>query len=188
MEHKGTVELSTERLLLRRFQRKDAESMYRNWASDPDVTQFLTWPAHKTVSMTERTLQEWIDRYQNASFYQWAIVPNDLGEPIGSISVVSVDEDAETAEIAYCIGRKWWHQGYVSEAARAVIYFLFHDVRINRLMARHDTQNPNSGAVMQKCGMHFEGILRSAAQNNQGTVDVAVYSMLADEFEGNWIQ
>ena len=41
--HKGTQTLETSRLTLRRVQRSDATSMFRNWASDPEVTKFLTW-------------------------------------------------------------------------------------------------------------------------------------------------
>ena len=47
MEHKGTVTLETPRLILRRLTLADAEPMYRNWASDPGVTKFLTWPTQR---------------------------------------------------------------------------------------------------------------------------------------------
>ena len=52
MDHKGTVTLETERLQLRCFTEEDAESMYRNWASDPEVTKYLTWPPHADVNVT----------------------------------------------------------------------------------------------------------------------------------------
>ena len=183
MQHKGTVQLDSERLILRRLTPQDAPAMYRNWASSSAVTRFLTWPAHTDISQTEYVLQFWGRQYQENTFYQWAIVPKVLGEPIGTISVIRLDETIDTAEIGYCIGEKLWHQGYTSEALKAVISFLFRDVRINRLEAKHDTSNPHSGAVMRKCGMHFEGVLRSAGRNNQGIVDVAVYSMLSKEYQ-----
>ena len=53
MKHCGTQIIETERILLRRFSKDDAEAMYRNWASDPEVTKYLTWPAH--ISVNERT-------------------------------------------------------------------------------------------------------------------------------------
>lgn len=182
MEHKGTVSLHTQRLLLRRLTPEDAEAMYRNWASDPEVTRYLTWPPHTAVQQTRALLEAWEAQYRDSTFYQWAIVPEDVGEPIGSISVVKWDEDTDTAEVGYCIGQKWWHRGYTSEALQAVMAFLFREVKIQRLEARHDTQNPHSGAVMQKCGMTQEGILRRAARNNRGIVDAAVYRMLATEY------
>ena len=52
MKHKGTVRLETERLILRPFTPEDALPMFRNWASDEEVTRFLTWPAHKDVEVT----------------------------------------------------------------------------------------------------------------------------------------
>ena len=187
MEHKGTVELHTERLILRRLAVQDAKSMYSNWASNPEVTKFLTWPAHTDISETYSILHLWDEKYCDDTFYLWTIVPKDFGEPIGTIAVVRFDESTDTAEIGYCIGKKWWHRGYTSEALRIVISFLFCDVKFNRLEAWHDTRNPNSGAVMKKCGMQFEGILRSAIRNNQGIADAALYSMLAEEYKNRYV-
>lgn len=183
MQHKGTVTLTSERLILRRLTLKDAPAMYRNWANDPEVTHFLTWPPHTDISQTECVLKFWGEQYQQATFYQWAIVPKDLDQPIGTISVVRLDENTEAAEIGYCIGKRWWHKGYTSEALKAVMSFLFEEVQVKRLEAKYDTNNPHSGAVMKKCGMHFEGVLRSGGRNNQGIVDVAVYSILSKEYQ-----
>ena len=52
MKHCGTQRIETERLLLRRFSIDDADAMFRNWASDPEVTRFLTWPAHSSVEVS----------------------------------------------------------------------------------------------------------------------------------------
>lgn len=67
------------------------------------------------------------------------------------------------AHIGYCIGEKWWHQGITSEALQHVINFLIDEVGMNRIEAVHDSQNPNSGKVMKKCGMKYEGTLRQSA-------------------------
>lgn len=50
MDHKGTKIIETERLILRPFCEADGEFMFRNWAADPEVTKFLTWPAHENPS------------------------------------------------------------------------------------------------------------------------------------------
>lgn len=52
MNHLGTKRLETDRLVLRRFVPEDAADMYRNWASDPEVTKFLTWPPHSSVEVS----------------------------------------------------------------------------------------------------------------------------------------
>lgn len=179
MTHLGTQELETARLLLRRFALDDAQAMYENWASDPEVTQFLTWPAHSSVDVSRGVLAEWISNYNRADYYQWAIIPKDVNQPIGSIAVVSQDDRVCKAHIGYCIGRPWWHQGYMSESLQAVINYLFDSVGMLRLDSRHDPRNPNSGAVMRKCGMQYEGILRQSDWNNQGICDACWYSILA---------
>ena len=181
MKHLGTVTLETDRLILRRFRLDDAMDMYQNWASDPEVTRFLTWPTYETPETADMILKVWNDHYQKPDFYQWAIEMKEIGQPIGSISVVHLNDQVTSAEIGYCIGRTWWHQGIMSEALARVIRFLFDEVGMNRVEAKHDVNNPNSGKVMQKCGMTFEGVHRQADRNNQGLCDVACYAILKNE-------
>lgn len=182
MKHSGTKKLETSRLILRQFTREDAGAMYRNWASDPEVTKYLTWPAHATLAVSEAVLGDWISHYDEETFYQWAIVPKDLGEPIGSISVVSRNDEAKLVHIGYCIGKQWWPQGIMSESLQAVIDFFFGQVGVNRIETRHDPNNPHSGGVMRKCGMTYEGTLRQSDVNNQGICDACWYSILAKEW------
>lgn len=182
MEHKGTKRLETERLILRPFAESDGEAMFRNWASDPEVTRFLTWPAHESVETSNQIVALWASESQKPEVYQWAVELRGIGEPIGSIGVVRRNDAIAEAEIGYCIGKRWWGQGLMPEALRAVSRYLIAEVGMNRVCADHDVNNPNSGRVMEKAGMVKEGVLRAAGRNNQGIVDVAVYSILARDF------
>ena len=179
MQHLGTKELHTPRLTLRPFTVDDAPAMYTNWASDPEVTKYLTWPTHASVEVSRMICADWASRYAEPDYYQWAIVCED--QPIGSISVVNHDDRVGKAEIGYCIGHAWWHMGIVTEAANTVMTFLFDEVGYQRLEARHDPRNPHSGAVMRKCGMKYESTLRQSDWNNQGICDAAWYSLLKSE-------
>ncbi len=182
MNHCGTQRLETERLILRRFEPKDAGPMFRNWACDAEVTRFLTWQPHVSAEATGELLEGWIANYENENYYNWAIVLKDNGdEPIGNISAVKVHEASMRAEIGYCLGKEWWHRGIMSEALKAVMDFLFDRAGFNRIEAHHDVNNPRSGMVMRKCGMKYEGTLRSAGHNNQGICDMRVYALLKDE-------
>ena len=62
MKHCGTQTLETERLILRRFTVRDADAMYTNWAADPEVTRYLTWPAHAGVETSYEGTQRSADR------------------------------------------------------------------------------------------------------------------------------
>ena len=183
LTHKGTQTIETSRLILRRAVREDAEPMFRNWASDPEVTKYLTWPTYEKVETAYQILDLWTEEYKKPDYYQWMIVLKELGEPIGSISVVRQNERVEEAEIGYCIGSQWWHRGIMTEALSAVIEFLFTEVGMNRVAARHDPNNPHSGGVMRKCGMKYEGTNRACDRNNQGLCDAAQYSILRSEWQ-----
>lgn len=183
MIHKGTVKLETERLILRRYEPEDAEAMFRNWVNDPEVTRYLTWPPHGSIDLTRKILISDIAKYDDLSHYQWAITLKSSNEPIGGINVVSTNEACHSCEIAYRIGKAWWNQGIASEALTAVIRFLFEQVGANRITAAYDTRNPNSGAVMRKCGMVYEGTLRQSGCNNQGLYDAAHYAILAEDYK-----
>ena len=158
--------------------------MYKNWASDPEVTKFLTWQTHPSVEVSRKIGAEWVENYKNEDFYLWAIVLKETNETIGTTSVVSMIEKAESMEVGYAISRKYWGQGIMTEAFTAVIRYLFEEVGILRVSSRHDPNNPASGKVMQKCGLKYEGTLRQSDWNNQGICDTAHYSILRHEFTG----
>ena len=183
MNHSGTKRIETERLVLRAFQLSDVESAYRNWTSDDKVTEFLRWPTHEDISVTESVIKDWIVQSAKPDFYQWAIVLKELDEPIGTISVVEQNEALNSVHIGYCIGSKWWRQGITTEAFAAIIPYLFDEVGVNRIESQHDPNNPYSGDVMKKCGLHYEGTLRQADFNNKGIVDACMYSLLKSDWE-----
>ena len=178
MKQGGTARLETRRLILRPFTLEDAPAMYRNWASDGEVTRFLTWPTHPSEDATRRLLELWTSEYANPEVYNWGLELKQIGEVIGSLAVVRMNEAVSEAELGYCMGRAWWGQGLMPEAGRAVVDYLFDTVGFNRVCACHDTENPKSGRVMQKLGMRPEGVQRQAGRNNRGVVDMAVYAIL----------
>lgn len=182
MEHLGTITLETERLVLRRFTIDDAEAAFKNWTSSDAVTKYLRWKTYQDISAMRDYINFQLENYKKIETYDWAIELKELGEPIGSIGAVDVNDNIGAVEIGYCIGEKWWRQGITSEALAAVIKFFFEKVGVNRIWSEHDVNNPNSGKVMLKCGMKYEGTLRQADLNNTGLCDTVVYGILAEEY------
>lgn len=184
MNKSGTQTLQTNRLILRQFQIQDASQMYDNWAKDEQVTKYLTWPAHSSIETTQKVLKMWIHQYKNLNYYQWAIELKETHEIIGSIGVTNeMDERLQCAHIGYCIGTKWWHQGYTSEALQEVIHFLFEEVDVVRIESKHNKENIHSGQVMKKCGMKYEGCLRQSDIDNQGFYDACFYGMIKGDYK-----
>ena len=150
--------------------------MFENWASNPEVTQYLTWLPHESVETTKESLKSWVEGYQNPLQFKWAIVLND--EVVGNIDTVHVKEKIDAVEIGYALSRKCWGKGIMTEALIAVSRYLLEEAGCNRVCARHDVNNPASGKVMQKAGMTYEGTLRQIGKNNQGICDMAYYSII----------
>ncbi len=182
MTHIGTKTLKTSRLVLRKFKLKDCIDMFNNWANDQEVTKFLTWQPHENINVTKTVIKSWLDAYKNKDFYQWAIVLNQTNQVIGSISVVRIDEEKSSFNIGYCLSRRWWRNGIMTESLQAVIDFLFRKVGVNEITSTHDVENPNSGKVMQKCNMKFSCLVKSGATNNRGVVDIKIYNILRQDY------
>ena len=181
MNHPGTVQLETDRLILRRFSIDDAESVFLNWASDDEVTKYLTWPTHRSMAASRGYMDYCVKGYDDPAFYQWGIELKSTHELIGNISAVKVMDEIDSLELGWVIGKKYWGNGYTAEAGLKLIDFFFDQVGANRICAGHDVDNPNSGRVMQKVGMKYEGGLRQSGRNNQGIVDMAYYSIIKSD-------
>ena len=182
LNHAGTVELRTGRLLLRRLREDDAEQMCENWAADPEVTKFLTWEPHRDVAETRAYLAGVAASYERPDSYHWGIELE--GVLIGTIGVVKLESEDLACFVGYCMGRKWWGRGIMAEALIAVERFLFEEVAFNRIAAVHDGRNPNSGRVMRKAGMALEGVLRQSRLAKDGALsDTACYAILREEWK-----
>ena len=181
MTHKGTQPLKTDRLILRRFTPDDARAMFENWANDERVTRYVTWLPHESPEATKQLLEQWSAAYENLNTYNWAL--EYKGMPIGNINVVRLNERSEYADLGYCLGHAFWNQGFMPEAAKAVIDYLFAEIGVNRVSISHAAKNPASGRVAQKCGLTFEGTKREYFKAASGEfLDVSVHSILRNEW------
>lgn len=179
IKHKGTITLYTDRLILRRFTKEDATDMFANWASDPEVTRYLSWLPHKDIKITRNIISSWLSLYKKPDYYNWAIVPKNYGRVIGSIGVVDTSEKNYRCEIGYCLSKRYWNQGIMTESLRAVISYLVKEIGFKRVQAVHQVENVASGRVMLKSGMKYEGRLRGYALNNRNElVDCEMYAIL----------
>lgn len=180
--HKGTITIETARFTLRKFNVEDTEAMFNYWANDERVTKYLTWLPHSTPENTKTLLEAWCAEYVNPNYYNWAIEYD--GNVIGNISVVIINDKHEYAELGYCMGYTYWNKGIMTEAANAVIAFLFEQVKVNRIAISHAVKNPASGRVAQKCGLVYEGTKRAFYKDYKGEFhDISYYSILRKEWE-----
>jgi ribosomal-protein-alanine N-acetyltransferase len=181
----SSITLETERLILRRFTMDDAESMFKNWASDSEVTRFMPYETCETLEQTRSRIEEWFAYLEKAGLScVFAIILRNTHELIGTIDYAMTDSGAKSAEVGYQLGKRWWNAGYAAEALKAVIKHCFEDMGLHRIWAMYDPLNAGSGAVMRKAGMSYEGTLRKDGVRKGVLRDSARYAILAEDYFG----
>lgn len=179
LTHKGTQTIKTSRLCLRRFRLEDAADIFSNYATDERVTRFLSWQPYANMDDLKAFITEQISSYDERS-YNWVIEYEN--HVIGGISAINVDDRNESCEVGYCLGYDFWNKGITTEALKAVLEYLFCEASFNRILAKHDVENPASGKVMMNCGMVYEGRLRQHYLRHDGVYsDSLVYAILRSE-------
>ena len=145
-------ELESERLLLRHIRRDDAQRIFDCWASDPEVTRYLTWQPHASVAVTEAIVARWLADYDKPDTYRYGIELRETGELIGMIDVVGYHHGNPV--IGYCSGRAYWGNGYMTEALKALCAALF-EAGYSMIRIEAVRENIGSNRVIQKAGFRF---------------------------------
>lgn len=181
MTHIGTQTIVTERLILRQFNIDDANDMFV-WASNPEVVKYLSYYPHKSIDQTKQILKDWIEGYKDPAEYNWAIIFD--GVVIGNIAVVLQDNDCYSCHLGWQIDVPYWNKGIMTEAASAVVDYLFDKVGYDRIASGHDTRNIGSGRVMEKIGMKLEGTFRRYCYQKDGSIgDKNYWAIIKSDWE-----
>ena len=150
MNKKSTIE--TERIILREFKLGDEYEMFSNWANDPEVVKYLTWPIHKNIEVTRSIIQSWVNQYQDPKTIRFGITLKDTGELVGGIDVVNYFDGVP--EVGYCLAKKCWNKGIMAEVFGAFRDYLF-TLGFKKITIRAEVENIGSNRVIQKCGFKF---------------------------------
>ncbi|MCL2052372.1 MAG: GNAT family N-acetyltransferase [Lachnospiraceae bacterium] len=181
-----TKTLETERLILRPFGMDDAEAMFQNWISNPEVLRYMAFEACGTLEAARSHIKQWIgyfnDLEEGSSWCIFAIELKSCKSIIGTIDFHEDNNKVRAAEIGYMLGSKWWGNGYATEALRVLIEFCFKEVGLKRLWANHDSRNPASGRVLSKAGMKYEGTFVKSMIRKGELADSVYYAILAEDF------
>ena len=152
MIKKMKEKLITEHLILRKLKKEDAEPMFRNWDSDPEVAKYTLWVAHENVEVTKKLVDSWIEDENNGKAIRFVITLKGDDEPIGAIDVVNMHDNVP--EVGYCLSRKCWGKGYMTEACKAFVEYLY-ELGYKKILIRADIRNVGSNKVIEKCGFKF---------------------------------
>ena len=175
------LSIVTKRLVLRPARMRDAEDMYE-YSKDPEVARHVLWDAHQSLRETRSVLRRMIRDYHGAPPFTYVIELREERRVIGTIGLMNFSRANRSAEVGYSLSRAYWNRGLMSEALQAMIKYCFEELKLNRIEAQHEVENPASGAVMRHAGMRLEGTLRERIYNKGQFHDMELYSILKGEF------
>lgn len=171
--------LTTERLVLRGFERSDAVDVYA-YAQSPNVGPLAGWKPHESI----RESQAVVDGFMRKGEV-WAVVSKLTGRVIGSVGLhadaLRTVEDAR--ELGYVLAEEAWGHGYATEACEAVLRYAFDELHCVIVSVRHFPGNQKSKRVIKKLGFQYEGTLRMTNRLPDGSLaDSVCYAMTAEEY------
>ena len=173
--------IETERLILRAMSARDSADMF-DYSSRGELTKYLLWSPHNTVSYTREYLSYVEKRYKVGDFYDWAVIWKNTDKMIGTCGFTRFNTEANSAEVGYVINPEFWGIGVAPEAVRAVMRFGFRELNLHRLEARYMVGNQRSRRVMEKVGMNFEGVGRDCMFVKGRYVSVGTCAILRGEY------
>lgn len=143
--------IETARLVLRRPVPADAREIFERYASDPNVTRFLTWPTHRTIADTCQFLE-----FSDVEWSRWQVGPylvelRDEPGIIGSTGLAFPSGRIEQAETGYVFAKPFWGRGFATEALLAMVN-LARDRGIAQITAFCHMKNLASQRVLVKGG------------------------------------
>jgi RimJ/RimL family protein N-acetyltransferase len=181
------TKIKTKRLLLRFPTSKDASAITEN-IKDFDVIRFTAHVPHpysiKDAKQYIRYCRKQIAQQPILS-YDFAIEHRKEKKVIGGSGLMKIDSFTGKADIGYWLGKKYWRQGYGSEAVEAIIKFAFGKLGLQRLEAPIYKENIASQALVKKLGFKKEGIRRRASKSRATGVmhDVMIFALLKFDAE-----
>jgi ribosomal-protein-alanine N-acetyltransferase len=169
--------LETERLVIRPITLTDAEDVFA-YASDPEVTKYMTFLTHASLADSIKwlmTVPKEFDRRERMTF---AMTLKSDGTFIGSSGFHDISSEHHRLMMGYVLNRKYWDKGYMTEAVREMIRFAFEEMSMHRVAANCDLENVRSARVMERCGMKLEGTLRDYEIRHGTFVSTKTYAII----------
>lgn len=149
--------LYTDRLILRKWEESDAESMYE-LCKDPDIGPIAGWPPHQSVEDSRNIIRNALNGAE-----AYAICLKEDNKAIGCIELKlyggnmnDLAQNYDECELGYWLGKPYWGQGIMPEAGRELLRHAFEDVEFEKVWCGYYDGNNKSKRVQEKLGFKFQ--------------------------------
>ena len=149
IEVHGTVELWTDRMILRRYRPEDAEPLYRQMGTDPAMYKYSGWNPYATLEMAQETVAGFIGSYGDAHTYSWVM---DIDDVIAG-TIGAYDFQGDHIEAGFSVVPGWQGRGLATAALKTVLEYLTENEGIPCVTAWCAAENTGSRRVLEKAGM-----------------------------------
>lgn len=144
-----------KRLILRRWEESDAEDLYK-YASNPDVGPIAGWPPHQSLDESKDVIKNVLNGKE-----AYAICLKEDGKVIGAIELklnghTDMTEKDDECELGYWIGKPFWGQGLMPEAANELLRHAFEDIGMSKVWCGYYEGNIKSKRVQEKVGFKYQ--------------------------------
>lgn len=170
-------DLFTERIHLRKITTADSASLFKIW-SDPDVVKFMNVDYFTDEEQAKEMITHINKLANDNKANRFSIVELNTNEVIGSCGYNSLDFENAKAEIGYDIAKKYWGNGFATEAVSTLLNYAFNSLNLNRVEAKVEPENISSIKVLEKLNFTFEGTLRQSEKSKGKFVDIKIFSKL----------
>lgn len=184
---KNGIFLETERMIIRDHRWEDLTSHHEMF-SDPEVMYYLPDIMTHSMEESEQDLRVAIEAIGKPDRREYFLRMDDkeTGELIGEAGYTVLQEApvGKLVHAGYFSRKKFWGQGYMTEAFREVLRFAFEENNVFRLTTGCVPENRGSERVMIKCGLTREADMKQKVWMHGQMWDRVEYRMLREEWEG----
>ncbi len=182
--------LETKRLILRQITDSSNDgrdslefindySVYRFWGLYDEAKDTSGRRRPKKKIKLDYHYKATMKEYKARRELTWLMELKETGKIIGEIVLYDFRLQKQ-ADIGYRINKKYWGQGYASEAGEAIVSFGFDNLELDRLQIRCFKDNPGSIRIAEKLGFQKEGLIRKGVIINVIT-DYYIFGLLRED-------
>ena len=158
MEDPSFEQLSSRRLVIRRFASSDAEA-FALYRSDEEVARYQDWECPYPISDGRAFIASLhhLAPGTPGRWFQFAVTLASSGTLLGDVALCASRVDVGQAELGFTFASAHQGQGYATEAVRAVVQYAFRHLAMHRVFSRTDAGNLRAQRLLERIGFRLEG-------------------------------
>ena len=167
--------LETERLILRRYEEKDINTLLEIITDERLVEYKLISYENLTKEEKINLIKDWIREAKTSLKEKWVIELKDTHEVVGNIVINDFIKKPNYCNVGYAILYDYWGKGYATEALKAVSYYLLNYRDYYLVECSCNENNKRSIRVLEKSGFVEDGYIKNRRINKDGTYSSVIY-------------